>query len=112
MLLLLLLVMAALYSAAVVLPQVDLSWTPERREDMLAGSDNLRVIPQLHVNGRVSYSCILVKPGSTLVAGRTHYGLSWHLTLSRGRCNSLRTLCKHPASAYDRMMKDSFKHVL
>lgn len=32
--------------------EVDLSMYPERREAMLAGSDNQRIIPQLHVNGQ------------------------------------------------------------
>lgn len=32
--------------------QVDLSMEPHRREGMLAGSDGLTSIPQLHVNGR------------------------------------------------------------
>ena len=33
-------------------PQVDLSMEPHRREAMLAGSDGLSKLPQLHVNGR------------------------------------------------------------
>lgn len=35
-----------------LLPQVDLSMEPHRREAMLAGSDGLSKLPQLHVNGR------------------------------------------------------------
>jgi len=41
----------ATYSA-----QVDLASAPGRRAEMLAGSDDLKTIPQLHVNGRVSVS--------------------------------------------------------
>ena len=33
-------------------PQVDLTRTPERREEMLAASTE-RIIPQVHVNGKV-----------------------------------------------------------
>ncbi|KAI8472429.1 MAG: hypothetical protein J3K34DRAFT_467398 [Monoraphidium minutum] len=32
--------------------EVDLASYPERRKDMLAGSDDCKVLPQLHVNGR------------------------------------------------------------
>ncbi|KAL4422326.1 hypothetical protein ABPG75_008523 [Micractinium tetrahymenae] len=32
--------------------EIDLAMEPQRREAMLAGSDGLRSIPQLHVNGR------------------------------------------------------------
>lgn len=31
--------------------EVDLAMEPHRREDMLAGSDGLTTLPQLHVNG-------------------------------------------------------------
>lgn len=33
--------------------EVDLASTPGRRAEMLAGSDDLKTIPQLHVNGRL-----------------------------------------------------------
>lgn len=33
-------------------PQVDLAMEPQRRDAMLAGSDGLKALPQLHVNGR------------------------------------------------------------
>merc|ERR1712060_829934 len=32
--------------------EVDLAETPERREEMLAGSEGAKHIPQLHVNGK------------------------------------------------------------
>ncbi len=36
--------------------EVDLSMHPERREEMLAGSGSLRILPQLHANGQVRVS--------------------------------------------------------
>jgi hypothetical protein len=44
---------AALRARVLPALQVDLASTPARRADMLAGSDGLKTIPQLHVNGRV-----------------------------------------------------------
>lgn len=48
--------------------QVDLTTTPERRDDMLAGSDSLRVIPQLHVNGKVSIAVAVVLAAASVLA--------------------------------------------
>ncbi len=38
--------------------QVDLASAPGRRAEMLKGSDDVKIIPQLHVNGRVRAACM------------------------------------------------------
>ena len=37
--------------------QVDLAMDPLRREEMVAGSDGSRMLPQLHVNGKFVGDC-------------------------------------------------------
>jgi hypothetical protein len=42
---------------AVLVLQVDLVMSPDRREAMLAASGGVRQLPQVHVNGKVSTRC-------------------------------------------------------